>query len=115
MLRPALFTPLVALATACAAAPASQLSDADAVRFFNAQGCKTCHAVDELRIGPSYRMIALRYAEAPPATVERLSLKVLHGGAGAWGTTPMISHPDVPMEDAERIVRWILANRRQPE
>jgi cytochrome c len=109
---------LLALLAVCAAtgisataAPAAErkMTDAEARKFFNAEGCKSCHAVEEFRIGPTYQMIAMRYQNAAPETIERLSLKVLHGGAGAWGNTPMISHPYVSIEEAERIVRWILA------
>ena len=90
------------------AAVAKPMSDSDATRFFNAKGCKSCHAANEMRVGPSYRMIAQRYPNAPAEALERLSLKVLRGGSGTWGTTPMISHPDVSEAEAETIVRWIL-------
>lgn len=41
------------------------------------------------------------------ATVERLTLKALHGGVGALRATTMISHLDVTHEKTEGIVRWI--------
>lgn len=109
LLTTLLFPTLLAIAAPPALSRPAAMTDADATRFFHAQGCKTCHARDELRIGPSYRMIAMRYPNATPETVERLRLKVLYGGAGAWGTTPMISHPDISMAEAETVLRWILA------
>ena len=106
------FWVLPGLAAAAPGQSEKRMTDVEAQKFFNAQGCKSCHAAAEFRVGPSYQMIALRYQDASPDTIERLCLKVLHGGAGAWGDTPMISNPAVSMSDAQRIVQWILeANR----
>jgi len=101
------------LALPAAAARAHEYSDQEARKFFNTAGCNACHGVDEIRIGPSYRLIAARYAPADRDTVERLSLKVRHGGAGAWGIVPMVSNPRVSMQDAEAAVRWILRQSEQ--
>lgn len=102
--------PLAALvavaATASAAAPT--LTDAQAKKFFNDNGCNACHGADEFRIGPSYRAVALRYADASSETVDWLAAKVVNGGAGSWGVVPMIGNPAIAREDARAIARWIL-------
>lgn len=84
------------------------LSEVAARAFFNDKGCNACHGVDETRIGPSYRIIAARYAGAPADVVAFLGWKIRWGGAGAWGVVPMISHPAVSSQEADAAVRWIL-------
>ncbi len=87
---------------------AAELSTAQAKKMFNHRGCNACHGVDEMRIGPSYRMIAERYASGTADIADKLSKKVIYGGAGAWGIVPMISNPNVSETEADALVRWIL-------
>tara|TARA_R110001599_G_scaffold353838_1_gene599658 strand:- start:13462 stop:13845 length:384 start_codon:yes stop_codon:yes gene_type:complete len=96
------------LGVASASVFATELSDSQAGSLFNDQGCNACHGVNEIRLGPSFQIIAQRYSDATPEAVERLALKIRLGGAGAWGTVPMISYPGLSDEDARRITRWIL-------
>lgn len=108
---------LASLCLALASAPHSwaegvQLSDPEAKRLLNMHGCNSCHEADAVRIGPAFRDVAAMYPNASPETVERLVMKVRRGGAGIWGQTPMVSTPRLPDQDAERIVRWILALKR---
>jgi cytochrome c len=88
-----------------------ELSDAEAKRFFNDYGCNSCHAVDELRIGPPFRGVAIRYA-ATDETIATLGQKIRFGGAGAWGLVPMISYPGLTDEQIQAITRWILNLKR---
>jgi cytochrome c len=97
---------LLLLCSACARA--TELSDTQARAFFNDQGCNACHGVNETRLGPSFEVIARRYTNIAPEGIERLALKIRLGGAGAWGTVPMISYPGLSDEDTRRITRWIL-------
>jgi cytochrome c len=65
--------------------------------------CFTCHEIDRRTVGPSFQEIVGRYGnEENPAS--HLIPKVLMGGVGAWGTTPMTAHPDL----TEREVRVML-------
>lgn len=89
-------------------AQAAELTGAEAKKFFNDNHCNACHEVDEDRIGPSYRIIARKYANVSPDTVDKLSKKIIFGGAGNWGVVPMISYPKLPEEQARRVARWIL-------
>jgi cytochrome c len=97
------------LAAPAARAQDAPLTDAEAKQLFNTAGCNACHAVDEMRIGPPYRAVALRYAGAPSENVDWLATKILVGGAGSWGSIPMVSNPRLSARDARAAARWILA------
>lgn len=70
--------------------------------------CKACHKETEKSIGPSYRMIATRYAKDPDAR-GYLTGKIIRGGGGVWGEVAMAAHPDLKQDDASKIVEWILS------
>lgn len=70
--------------------------------------CAACHAINKMVIGPAYTDIAKKY-ETKPEVVEALSLKIIHGGAGAWGTRAMSAHPDVSETEAKAMAAYILA------
>jgi len=53
--------------------------------------------------------VAARYATDRDAAVNRLALKIINGGAGNWGTIPMVANERISMADARAIARWILA------
>ena len=73
------------------------------------QHCDECHAMQEARIGPPFVAVAARYASEGDAAVNRLALKIINGGAGNWGTIPMVPNERISMDDARAIARWILA------
>jgi cytochrome c len=73
------------------------------------QHCDECHAMKEARIGPPFVAVAARYATERDAAVNRLALKIINGGAGNWGTIPMVPNERISMDDARAIARWILA------
>jgi cytochrome c len=75
------------------------------------QHCDECHAMKEARIGPPFAAVAARYANDGDAAVNRLALKIINGGAGNWGTIPMVANERISMADARAIARWILALR----
>ena len=90
----------------------AELDAAQAKSLFNVRGCNACHETGEQRIGPPYQVVALRYAAAyaadPVALIDQLAVKIRHGGAGAWGSVPMVSNPSISQEEAESISRWIM-------
>lgn len=69
--------------------------------------CLTCHKVDEMLTGPPYREVANKYAGADTA-VAYLAAKIINGGSGVWGNTPMVPHPGISKEDAEAMAKYIL-------
>ena len=97
----------------CLLAPAAgwaeELNDATAKALFNAKGCNACHATDEVRIGPPFRIVSVRYANTPGFDPQWLAEKIRNGGAGSWGNVPMVSAPQVSPEQARAIVRWIMS------
>ncbi|MFM7839950.1 MAG: c-type cytochrome, partial [Chitinophagaceae bacterium] len=68
--------------------------------------CKNCHLQDKRSIGPSFSEVALRYKKDPKAD-DYLTDKIIRGGGGVWGETPMAAHPNLDRGDAKLIVRWI--------
>ena len=69
--------------------------------------CLTCHKVDEVLTGPSYRDVANKYAGADTA-VAYLAGKIITGGSGVWGNVMMTPHAGVSQADAEAMVKYIL-------
>ena len=102
---------LVVLASSTPAA-AEVLDDVAAKKLLNARSCNACHAIDEVRLGPSFRSVALRYADAPASSADWLAQKIIVGGAGSWGFVPMIGNPGVSPAEARAIVDWILTLKK---
>lgn len=61
-------------------------------------------------IGPAYQAIAAKYANDDTAA-RVLIEKILKGGGGNWGQTPMPPQPNVTQEEAEALVKWILTHQ----
>ncbi len=74
------------------------------------KNCIACHHVERKMIGPAYKAVAERYAK-DDAAVPKLSEKVIMGGAGSWGQTPMPPQRTVSPEEAEALVKWILSQQ----
>jgi cytochrome c len=70
--------------------------------------CKSCHIIDQKSAGPSYKDIAAKY-KGQTGAIDLLAAKVVKGGAGVWGTTEMAAHPQIPVEDAKKMVEFILS------
>lgn len=70
--------------------------------------CMSCHQVSDPSVGPSYTAVAARYPNND-STISMLAEKIIKGGAGHWGNTPMIAHPGLSQEDAKAMVRYILS------
>lgn len=73
--------------------------------------CRACHVFEKTLVGPGFAAIAQRYS-ADPAAVQKLGAKIIKGGAGNWGETPMAAHPQISSDDAEEIARYILSSAR---
>ena len=70
--------------------------------------CVACHAADKKVVGPAYKDVAKKYAGNPTAEAT-LTKKVKAGGAGVWGPIPMPPHPQVPENDIQQLVKYILS------
>jgi cytochrome c len=74
------------------------------------KNCVACHHVERKMIGPAYKAVAERYSgDASAAKV--LSEKVIKGGSGNWGQTPMPPQPSVTPSEAASLVNWILSQK----
>lgn len=79
----------------------------DGKALIEGSDCRTCHKDDAKLIGPSYKDVAKKY-ENNEKNIKLLGEKVLKGGQGVWGEIPMAGHPNLSLEDAEAMVKYIL-------
>ena len=104
MSKPALLA-LTLLAGLLGASPV--LAD---MKLATAKNCMACHAVDKKLVGPSYKDVAAKYASQKDA-LDKLSAKVIKGGAGVWGPVPMPANSQVSPDEAKKLVAWILTQK----
>jgi cytochrome c len=97
---------LIFAASALIAGPA--FANADLAQKKN---CMACHAVDKKVVGPAYQEVAAKYAGQKDA-VDKLSQKVIKGGAGVWGPVPMPANTAVSDAEAKQLVTWILSLKK---
>lgn len=74
--------------------------------------CLTCHKINEKVVGPAYMDVSKKY-DATEANIENLANKVIKGGSGTWGTTPMTPHPNLSVDDAKTMVEYILSLKNE--
>jgi cytochrome c len=74
------------------------------------KNCVACHHMERKMIGPAYKAIAERYAKDESAA-KTLNEKVIKGGAGNWGQTPMPPQSNLSPAEAETLVKWILSQQ----
>ena len=72
------------------------------------KNCLACHATDKKLVGPAYKDIAAKY-KADKNAQATLVKKVREGGVGVWGQIPMPANPQVNEQEAQTLVKWILA------
>jgi cytochrome c len=70
--------------------------------------CKACHIIDKKSIGPMYLDVAKKYKNDPKA-MDHLVKKVINGGGGVWGETPMAAHPQLSVADVTEIIKYVLS------
>ena len=86
----------------------AQGDSANATALAEKHLCLSCHRVDAKLVGPAYRDVAAKY-KGDPAALDKLVAKVMRGGKGVWGPTPMPANKDVPEADVRTIVTWVLS------
>jgi cytochrome c551/c552 len=59
-------------------------------------------------VGPAFTSVAKKYKNTP-ATLDKLSKKVISGGTGVWGDVVMPAHPTLKPDQAKQIVNWVLS------
>ncbi|WP_213777627.1 c-type cytochrome [Caballeronia sp. dw_276] len=73
-----------------------------------ASNCMSCHSISRDFMGPSFKHVAARYADAPNAR-EIVAHKIAEGGVGDWGIVPMPANTQVTPEQAHALADWILS------
>jgi cytochrome c len=85
---------------------ANALADGEALA--KQSGCMTCHAVNKKMVGPSFKDVSAKY-KGDNEAASKLAAKVRKGGAGSFGSTPMLATPaKVTDDDIKNIVAWVL-------
>jgi cytochrome c len=74
--------------------------------------CFTCHKVTEKLVGPAYQDVANKYAGSDTA-VDYLAHKIITGGSGVWGNVAMTPHPQLSVDSAKQMVKYILLLKNQ--
>ncbi len=92
------------LLAACAALPAFAADELAAKK----QICMSCHAIDSPSVGPAFKAVAAKYA-GDAAAAKVLAAKILKGGVGVWGQTPMPAITQVNAAEANKLVSWVLS------
>jgi cytochrome c len=77
-------------------------------RMIDDSDCRACHAMNQKSVGPSYLDIAKRYHKDNNAIIY-LAEKIVKGGAGVWGDKGMAAHPQLSLEQAAEMSRYILS------
>ena len=99
-----------------AAATTGSPADDQAIELIAGSDCTTCHRLHQAdggaSIGPAYDQVAAKYSPAADTTVNRLVKKVISGGSGIWGTTPMTPHPQLKPDDVKTIVTYVLSLKK---
>ena len=70
--------------------------------------CITCHKINEKNIGPAYIDVSKKY-EATPAIIDTLAMRVIKGSVGFWGQVQMTPHPNLSMDSARTMVKYVLS------
>jgi len=72
--------------------------------------CDLCHAVDTALIGPPFIAVAARYGamQDKQRTLDVLAFKILNGGAGNWGSVPMVPNTLITFVEARKLAEAVL-------
>lgn len=68
--------------------------------------CLGCHKEQEKLVGPAYKDVAKKYTTKD---IDYLANKVITGGKGVWGDIPMTPHPNLALNDAKEMVKYVLS------
>ena len=77
------------------------------LNLINKSDCKSCHLMDKKSVGPSYVDVANKYKDNKKDQ-ERIATKIIEGGSGVWGDHAMSAHPQITLQDANTIVKYIV-------
>ena len=87
--------------------PGASARHLQALELIQSSDCYACHMVNERSAGPAYIEVSRYYQEDEDA-VEYLAEKILKGGVGVWGETPMPAHPAFTYAQARILAAYVL-------
>jgi cytochrome c len=80
-----------------------------------ASDCKACHQLDKKSVGPAFMEVSKKY-QGDKNAVAKLANKVIIGGGGVWGDHAMNAHPQLSVDEATEIVKYVLSlSTAQPD
>lgn len=92
------------------------VADEKGLELIGSSDCTTCHRLHQAgagsTIGPAYDQVAAKYSPAADTTVDRIVKKIISGGSGIWGTTPMTPHPALSADTVKTMVAYILSLKK---
>ncbi len=83
-------------------------SSSKGAQLLAASDCLGCHKEQEKLVGPAYVDVAKKYSNNEK-DVNYLANKIITGGKGVWGEVPMSPHPNLALNDAKEMVKYILS------
>lgn len=103
-----LFVPVALMMMACGGNKDHKKEIEEGRILVGASDCKTCHSINNRIIGPAHMDVAKKY-ETTDENVEMLANRIIKGGSGVWGETPMNPHVDLSIDDAKKMARYVLS------
>lgn len=80
-------------------------------KLISKMDCVGCHKLDKKLVGPSYLDIAQKY-DMNNKNINYLSSKIIKGGAGVWGSVPMLAHTNISKDVANKMAKYILSLKK---
>ena len=80
----------------------------DGAALVKGSDCFSCHKINEKSIGPQYLSVADRYDDTDE-NIAKLAQKVIKGGNGVWGEQNMSAHPQLSLDEAKAMVKYVLS------
>lgn len=78
--------------------------------LMQANGCASCHSVNEKIVGPAFQSVAAKYAGDKDAAAS-LMQSIQNGSRGKWGRIPMPSHLNLTQAELKELATWVLAQK----
>lgn len=89
-------------------ASSGPVSSSKGAQLLASSDCLGCHKEQEKLVGPAYKDVAKKYSNNDK-DVNYLANKIITGGKGVWGDVPMTPHPNLALNDAKEMVKYILS------
>jgi cytochrome c len=70
--------------------------------------CLGCHKEQEKLVGPAYKDVAKKYSNSDK-DINYLANKIISGGKGVWGEVPMTPHPNLALNDAKEMAKYVMS------